>query len=322
MKDALVAFGMGGPDSIDSIKPFLVNMLNDREIINFGVGKTLQKLIVRGIASDRAKVTAPFYEKMGGGSPQLRLTEAFLKKLSVKYAEKTGFILDTYPAMCYWHPFVKDTLIKLSEQTRSRGYRKIILFPMYPQYSRATTGVCFSHFRKALAHKPPYAPLVKIYDYHLHPPYLDVLAERIRAAALKMGEEISGIHILFSAHSLPQSVIDDGDPYAEQIQEQSLRLAEIVKPKSFSIAYQSKFGRKKWLTPSVNEELVSLAGGGIKNVVLSAVSFINDHIETLIELDEELIGKGGKMGLNIIRAETPNDADDFAAAMADLLSGI
>ncbi len=322
MKDALIALGMGGPDSIGAIEPFLVNLLSDRDIINFGVGETLQRIIAGRIAATRAKKIAPHYEKMGGGSPQLRLTQAFLKKLTVKYTEKTGITLDAYPAMCYWHPLIKNTVINIMGSDRCHGYRRIILLPMYPQYSVTTTGACFNHFRKTLDRQPPCAPLVEIYHYHMHQPYLEVLASRVRVAADKLGTAMSETHLLFSAHSLPQSVADSGDPYVGQLQEQCAELVSMLKPKSHSLAYQSKLGRMKWLTPSVRDELTLLAGRGVKNVVVLAISFINDHIETLIELDEDLLCEGRKMGLNIMRAETPNDADDFVSAMADLLSGV
>ena len=322
MKDALIALGMGGPDSLESIKPFLKNMLNDREMIDFGIGDIPQNILSSFIAARRVRKVAPQYEKMGGGSPQVPITNVFLQKLSVKYAEKTGFELDTYPAMCYWHPLIKEAVYKLAEHERSVKYRRIILLPMYPQYSSVTTGVCFSHFKKAVIYSPPRAPLVTISNYHLYRPYLDILAESVRAAALKIGEHISDIHLLFSAHSLPQSVIDKGDPYKGQIEEQCAGLTAILKPGGHSIAYQSKFGRKKWLSPSVKDELVALAGGGVKSVVVLAVSFINDNIETLIELDEDLIDKGRGMGLKIIRAQTPNDSNDFVAAIAALLSEI
>ena len=322
MRDVLIALGMGGPDSISAIEPFLANMLSDRKLINFGLGEGLQNIIANFIASRRAKKLAPQYEKMGGRSPQLRLTEALFEKVSVKYAEKTSFGLDTYPAMCYWHPLIRHTAYQLAEKNRNAKHRRIILFPLYPQYSSVTTGICFNLIREAIAEIPPYSPVVEIYNYHLYKPYLELLAKRIHAGASKIGKQPKDVHILFSAHSLPKAIIDKGDPYVKQITEQCVKLVDMVKPKSFSLAYQSKFGRGKWLSPSVKDELVSLAHRGVRNVVVLALSFVSDNIETLIELDEDLLGEGEMLGLNIARAEMPNDSDDFVDAIVGLISEI
>ncbi|MDR2883634.1 MAG: ferrochelatase, partial [Deferribacteraceae bacterium] len=296
----------------------LKNLLNDREIINFGVPAPLQRFIASKISAKRSKIVAPHYQKMGGGSPQLALTQELLAKVAPLYKEKSGRELDTFTAMCYWHPYIEDTV-----KTVMKGdYDRIILLPMYPQYSSTTTGACFNRFNRAISKTPPRGVITRVSQFHTDSGYLKSLALRIQEAAARLDKGMGGVHLLFSAHSLPQSVIDAGDPYLDQIYEQIGELVKILEPRSFSLAFQSKLGRMKWLTPSVTDEMKRLAQLQISDIVVLAISFVNDHIETLIELDDDLIPKGRELGLKIERAETLNAADDFAESIAKLLVGV
>jgi ferrochelatase len=319
MKDAVLALGMGGPDSIESIEPFLRNLLTDREIIDFGIGDRLQGFIANRIAKSRAPKVAPMYAKMGGGSPQYKHSAALLAKVAKLYQSQTGTTLDVYIGMCYWKPFVQDSVKALLEQDRIEPYRRIYLLPLYPQYSMVTSGVSLNRMHKLMSLKPPRGMVCTLNQFHMFEPYLDCLARRIFQAAAKLDVGMDGVHLLFSAHSTPQTVHDKGDPYVSQLHEQVARLVELTKPQSHSLAYQSKLGRQKWLTPSSLTEIKTLADRGVKHIIVLAISFINDHIETLIELDEELIGYAKSLGVQIVRTEALNDSDDFAEAVAGLL---
>lgn len=318
-KDAIIALGMGGPDSIEAIEPFLKNLLTDREIINFGVGRHLQNFIAGRIAKSRSAKVAPMYEKMGGGSPQYRLTKALMDKLAAEYAKASGTSIDTFIGMCYWRPFIADTVKQFSEADKLNQYRRVYLFPMYPQFSTTTTSPCLNRFVKASAKTPPAGALITFNHYHMFKPYLECLNTRIKEAIAKLNTTADETHLLISAHSIPQAVNDAGDPYAFQVAEQSARLAEMSGVKSYSIAYQSKMGRMRWLSPSTHYELKYLAEKGVRNVIVLAISFINDHIETLIELDDDILPEAAKLGLNIQRVETVNDSDDFVQAIVKLL---
>ncbi len=318
MKDAVIALGMGGPDGPDSVEPFLRNLLSDREIINFGIGGTLQNLLATFIAKRRAKSAIEKYALMGGGSPQLDHSKAMLQKVSLQYKELTGRQLDYYVGMCYWHPFIEDTVQKMAELR----YRSVFLFPMYPQYSTTTSGACFNRYNKAISLRPPAGRIVRINSFHMYLPFLVISADRIKAAAAKLDTDIKNVHILFSAHSLPRSVVESGDPYENQIHEQASTIAGMITPGSYSVAFQSKLGRQKWLEPSVINELHTLAAKGIKKIVTYPISFINDHIETLVELDVELQEHAKHLGVDMVRADTFNSSDDFAGVVTKLLAGL
>jgi len=133
---------MGGPDSIQSIEPFLYNLFTDRDIIDFGIGDYPQRLLAKLIAKRRSKKVSKDYEKMGGGSPQLPILNSLLRKVSTIYREKNGRELVCAVGMCYYHPFIKDS-VKLINAT---SYGKIYVMTMYPQYSYTTSGNCFGRF--------------------------------------------------------------------------------------------------------------------------------------------------------------------------------
>jgi ferrochelatase len=315
--DALLFLGMGGPDSPDAIEPFLKNLLSDRDLIDFRMGGALQNFIASRIAAKRAPQVRPQYELMGGGSPQLAHTMALAKKVASQYMERTGRRLDTFTGMCYWQPFVKNEV----DQIRAKNFGRIYIFPMYPQYSSTTTGACYNHLNKAIGAQPFRPPVVMFSRFHTYMPYLEAMALRIRQAAEAQGKSAEEVHVLYSAHSLPQYVVDGGDLYVEELKEQIALLNDLVRPASHSLSFQSKLGRMKWLTPSTLEEIDILHEKGIKNLVVVAISFINDHIETLVELDVDLAHKAKKLGITMTRAASLNDSDDFAEAVTGLLVG-
>ena len=319
MKDALIALGMGGPDSLEAIKPFLYNLFSDREIINFHIGP-LQTPLAKLIASSRSKKVAPEYLKMGlgGASPQNIYTKELLEKLSLEYTNRTGRNIDAYGAMCYYHPYISETVKKI----KSANYRRLIILPLYPHYSSVTTGACFKKLQKDMSVLSDIAEDVKILNHwYSNQSYTKCISSRILKAAEKIGKDISDCHIVFSAHSLPQFVEKSGDPYTAQIKAHAELIINICNAKSYEISYQSKVGPVKWVGPSTIDVLNKIKENGINNVIVVPISFISDHIETLIELDEQLLPQIRAAGINIVRAESLNSDDDFVKAMADIIIG-
>lgn len=312
-KDLLYVMYMGGPDSIEGIEEFLFNLFSDRTIIDFHIGSTLQTFIAKRIARKRSKKVAPEYEKIGGRSPQLPYLEAILKKIKPLYFEKTGRELVTDIGMCYYHPYIEDS-VKNHEGTE---YDNIIVTTMYPQYSYTTSGVCFDRFTKA--QKMSTEPKI-IKHWHMNKAYNKCIADRIIQAAEKLGKDISECHVLFSAHSLPEYTVKKGDEYTRHINEQKDHLLSLTRPKSYSLAYQSRTGPVKWVGPYTDQELEKLTRERMDNIIVVPISFVSDHIETLIELDEQYMPQVREAGLNIIRIESLNDSEDFAEAFLDVIS--
>jgi ferrochelatase len=306
-KDLLYVMYMGGPDSLDSIEEFLFNLFSDRTIINFHIGGFLQTLIAKKIAKKRSIKVAPDYQKIGGRSPQLPYMLSVLEKLKPLYYEKTGRELVTEAGMCYYHPYIEDT-VKKHEGVE---YENIYVTSMYPQYSYTTSGVCFDRFKKS-QHFTGEQELV--YFWHMNEAYNQCIINRVEAAADKLGKTISECHLFFSAHSLPEYTVKKGDQYTEQINEQVEYILEKTQPKEHTLAYQSRTGPVKWVGPYTDKELQRLASENTDNIIVVPISFVSDHVETLIELDEEYIPEVKDKGLNIVRIESLNDSDDFAEA--------
>lgn len=320
-KDLLFAMYMGGPDSLDAIEPFLYNLFSDRTIINFHVGGTIQKFIAKKIAKSRSVKVAPEYEKMGGSSPQLKYMKLVLKKVQDMYKLQKGRELDVQIGMCYYHPYIDEAVREASKNE----YGDIYVMTMYPQHSYTTAGACFDRFNKEIAKTPLKGNIKIIEDWHMNNKYNQCIIDRIFEAAEKLGKPIGECHIQFSAHSLPEYTIRRKDKYTKQIKEQIEHIINAVQPLSHGLSYQSRTGPVKWIAPFTDEELMRLtrrtAEGKKDTIIVVPISFVSDHIETLIELDEQYIPLVSENGTLITRMESLNDSDDFAESLYDVITG-
>lgn len=305
---AVLLLQMGGPDSLEAVKPFLLNLFSDREIIKLGPA-WLQPLISRLIVSRRTASVVEKYRQIGGGSPLRVLTEAQAKSLS----EKTG--LPCFVGMRYWKPFTADAL----KQIRSGGYERIIALSLYPHYSRATTGSSINDLRRLIDHEGHGFQIEIVEHYFDHPQYIQALTTQIKAGIAEFADE-STVHILFSAHSLPQSFIDDGDPYLRHIQKTVELVMREFGGVTHGLAFQSRAGPVKWLEPSTDDELRRLATAGHKNLLVVPLSFVSDHIETLHEIDIEYAEEAHRLGItNFKRCRSLNTDPLFISCLADLV---
>lgn len=312
-KDLLYVMYMGGPDSIGGIEEFLYNLFSDRTIIDFHIGGFLQKIIAKKIAKKRSVKVAPEYMKIGGRSPQLPHLESLLEKLKPLYHERTGRELKTSIGMCYYRPYIENSLKELEHEE----FDNIIVTTMYPQYSYTTSGVCFSRFEKAQKLK---GDIRQIPFWHMNKSYNECLIRRISEAAERLGKPLSECHIQFSAHSLPQYTVKKGDEYTLHIKQQAEYLISMTKPNSWGLSFQSRTGPVKWVSPFTDRELERLASEKTDNIIVVPISFVSDHIETLIELDEQYIPLARSKGVNITRTESLNSSDDFAESLFNIIT--
>ncbi len=317
-KDALFIMGMGGPDSIESIEPFLYNLFSDRDIINFHTGSFIQKFIAKKIAKKRSKNLAPEYMKMGynGASPQIIIHRKIFDKLTHLYKEKYKRELVVIEADCYYHPYFHEAL----EILNSNQWENVIFTTTYPQYSLTTVEACFNRLSKDynISGSHNYNSIVIPYWYE-NEKYLTALSKRIKDAADRLNKNVSECHILYSAHSVPLSYVKKGDPYPQQIKHHVELINNITGIKSYHIAYQSKVGPVKWLGPSTHNTIESYISTDIDNIIVVPLSFISDHIETLIEIDEQLLPLLKDTGKKIIRINSLNDSDDFIEALSSII---
>lgn len=316
----IVLLNMGGPDSLEAVRPFLYNLFSDRFIIQLGP-PFLQKPLAWFIAKTRAKKTAGMYSKIGGKSPIIDITTDQAKKLehvlNNNNASESPISYRTYVGMRYWHPFIEDTL----QTIHSDGIRKLIGLSMYPHYSVTTSGSTIFKLKQAASGYP--FNLTTIESWYDHPSYIETLADMITAGMQSFSKtgtpgSRADVQVLFSAHSLPQKIIDQGDPYAEHIH----RTIEEVSKKiqiTWHLSYQSKAGPVKWLEPSTEEKLRELANNGAKNVLMVPISFVSDHIETLYEIDILYQDISARHGLNLIRTESLNTNPLFIRALKNIV---
>jgi len=325
----VLLLNLGGPDSLKAVKPFLFNLFSDREIIRLGPS-FLQKPIAYLISSLRGKKTEEAYGLIGGKSPICDITFAQAKALEEvlnKSKESESSVVTSHlspflkvsVAMRYWHPLIEKVVPELYDI----GIRKLIVLSLYPQYSVATTGSSLNKLREVTSKYG--IEIFTVLSWFDHPLYIDALVHSIKEGlkvfehtALVPAEGTSGVHVLFSAHSLPVKFIEEGDPYVDQIKG---TINEIVKKIdiSWSLSYQSKSGPVQWLGPSTDKMIEDLAGGGTKNLLVVPVSFVSDHIETLYEIDILYKNMAAAFGMRLERVESLNISPLFISALKDIV---
>jgi ferrochelatase len=225
-----------------------------------------------------------------------------------------------YVAMRYWHPFIEEVVPEISRD----GVKKFVALSMYPHYSMATAGSSMSRLMEVIEEYP--IEVFSISSWHDHPLYIEALVDVIKKSldsfTSTQGEAgtegVTDTQVLFSAHSLPVSLIKKGDPYVNQIRG---TIKEIVKrlPFKWSLSYQSKSGPVKWLEPSTEETLRRFAKLGYKNILLVPISFVSDHIETLYEIDILYRDMAERLGMTLKRVDSLNAHPVFIQALQDLV---
>ena len=320
---SVLLLNLGGPDSLDAVEPFLANLFSDRGIIPLSPFPFLQGFIARRIASARSKKVLPRYEAIGGRSPILPLTVEQARALEGVLAERRdGEVAKVYVAMRYWHPFIEETL----ERMVADGVARAVVVPLYPHYSKATTGSCFSELRRAIGRVSGAdgIDLTHVSSWFDQPGYLEALAESVRAGIEALGSA-DDLTVLFSAHSLPQSFIDEGDPYLDHIKATVAGVKERLKrggldALSYTLAFQSRSGPVQWMEPATDDEIVRLAGEGCKRMLVVPVSFVSDHIETLYEIDVQYKELALEKGIeDYLRAPSLNSRPAFIDSLADIV---
>ncbi|HXZ25069.1 MAG TPA: ferrochelatase [Nitrospiria bacterium] len=314
---AVILLNLGGPDSLEAVEPFLYNLFRDPDVIDYPVGQWVRNRIAAAVARKRAPVVRKYYRMIGGKSPILDHTKAqaqLLERALRPHGAYTCLI-----GMRYWHPMI-DTAVNTALGIAAK---RCIILPLYPHYSLATTGSAFTEVRRQLRQRAANRLTVRfIDDWHNHPAYIAALADRIRAGLSEIAPPLDRVHLVFSAHGLPEKLIKKGDPYQRQIEE-TVRLT--VKSLGYDegrvhLCYQSRVGPLKWIGPSTEELIKELAGRGVRTALVVPVSFVSDHLETLYEID--ILYKKMAEGLGISewrRAPSLNDSPMFIEALKTIV---
>ena len=309
---AVILLNLGGPDTIKAIRPFLQNLFSDREIIKLPV----QPLLARLIARSRSKKIAARYEAIGGGSPIVKLTKAQASATETKLRAR-GVDCRLYVGMSYWHPFIKEAVAAAADD----GFSQILALTLFPHFSRATTGSCLRALEGAVDRVDAALTVLAIEQWPDDPAYLDALAAQLKLGLEKFtAAQREDLKVIFSAHSLPQEFVDQGDPYPDQIKETIDGLIERVGPLDWILSYQSRSGPVEWMEPQTDKVIVETAESGTKNVLMVPISFVSDHIETLYEIDVMYKELGLSRGLESFeRVPALNNSGLFIEALAGLV---
>jgi ferrochelatase len=313
----VLLLNLGGPESLEDVRPFLFNLFSDPDIIRLPF-PILQKPLAWLISTGRSRKSRSYYSQIGGGSPLKQITSDQARALESELQTR-GITARVYVGMRYWSPFIEEALDRIQRDEISR----LVVMPLYPQFSISTTGSSLNRINQLFAadsQKP--ARVTTIKSWQTEPLYISSLARTI-AEELELfpNPDRRATHVLFSAHSVPVSYIEQGDPYLDHTRETVKAVIDhLGQELSHSLSFQSKVGPVKWLEPSTDSEVRRLAADGVKQLLLVPVSFVSEHIETLYELDILYRNVAQEVGLpNYRRAPALNCRAEFIEALAGII---
>ncbi|ALF55702.1 ferrochelatase [Nostoc piscinale CENA21] len=313
----VLLLNLGGPDKLEDVGPFLYNLFSDPEIIRLPF-RWLQRPLAWFIASRRVKTSQENYKQIGGGSPLRRITEAQGEALREQLSD-LGKEANIYVGMRYWHPYTEEAIAQLTQDEID----KLVILPLYPQFSISTSGSSFRLLEKLWQEDPKLQNLeyTVIPSWYKQRNYLQAMAELI-AQEIDQFPNPDDVHIFFSAHGVPKSYVEEaGDPYQQEIEECTYLIMQTLnRPNAHTLAYQSRVGPVEWLQPYTEDALKELGAQGVKDIVVVPISFVSEHIETLQEIDIEYREIAEEAGIhNFRRAPAPNTHPVFIRALADLV---
>lgn len=318
MKLEVLLLNLGGPSHLGEVRSFLFDLFSDPDVIPVPFSKWLQKPTAYSIALCRQRISKAYYRAIGGSSPLKRITEeqgaALEERLKKRFSDAKVYI-----AMRYGHPSIKAVWHAL----RRDEMTDLIILPLYPQYSMATTGSSYKVLREVMQNmRSSIQRVVWIESWHDHPIYIDSWVENIKTGIRHLPEIYQNdFDLIFSAHSLPLKFIKEGDPYDKQIRTTvALVVEKLGTVPAWHLSYQSKTGPIAWLEPSTSDLLKNLAQSRRRAILMVPISFVSDHVETLYEIDILYKGEAEKLGFPYFaRVSSLNLSEKFIDALEDLV---
>ncbi len=314
---AVVLLQLGGPDALSSVEPFLYNLFCDPDIIDLPLAFLFRRRLARMISRKRAPRVMELYRRIGNRSPILKLT--LRQARALERTLRDSMDVRVYVGMRYWHPMLEEII----DQVFGDGAGRIILLPLYPQYSKATTGSSVREWKRVAAARSLNHVSVDVIDgYCDHPMYIRALIRNITIALNRVpAADRSRVHLVFSAHGTPMKLVRAGDPYRQQI----LRTYQAVTSTGnfgleHHLCFQSKVGPQKWLEPSLLQTVEELARKHVSHVIVVPTAFVTDHIETLSEINMEARHEARRLGIRYFdMSPALNTNPFFISALADLV---
>jgi ferrochelatase len=312
MKKAVILFNLGGPDKIENVEPFLFNLFNDPAILNLPT--ILRYPLAKLISNRRAPVAKKIYEELGGSSPILKLTEKQSDALETKLNQiETNNEYKCFIVMRCWNPRANDVI----KDVQLFNPEEVILMPLYPQYSAATSGSSIKEWKDVCKKNNYKIKTNTICCYPTDQNFVNAHTKEI----IKKIKDLKNFKLIFSAHGLPEKNIKKGDPYQWQVEQSVQKIVENLNIENLDwiLSYQSRVGPLKWIGPSTEDIIVENSKVG-KHIVLVPIAFVSEHSETLVELDIEYKEIADANGCtNYTRVPALGINEDFIKAMSELI---
>lgn len=289
----LMAYGAAG--SLEEIEPYLKDILGGRPVKPELVEEVKRR-----------------YTLMGGRSPLLEITRSQAEALEKALNAESGRFR-VYIGMRHWHPYIKDTVEKMADD----GIRRVIALCLTPYYSKLSVGAYFSKLSEAVAHAGRISEVRRIESWNDHPLLILALVEKVRGCVARFPTEIRDrVPILFTAHSLPERILAEKDPYPEELHETIRLVMKEVGPNPWRMAYQSK-GRtsEPWLGPDASAVIDTLHAEGARDLIIAPIGFVSDHMETLYDVDVMYRNQCQFKGIRMVRVDSLNDSPAFIEAL-------
>ena len=312
MKKAIILFNLGGPDKLENVEPFLFNLFNDPAILN--LPSFLRYPLAKLISNRRAPVAKKIYAELGGSSPILKLTKEQSDALEIKLNQTQEE--DEYKCfiiMRCWNPRAEDVI----KDVQLYGPDEVVLMPLYPQYSAATSGSSIKEWKDVCGKNNYHVKTSTICCYPTDQNFINAHTKEI----IKKIENLKNFKLIFSAHGLPEKNIKKGDPYQWQVEQSVKKIVESLNDENLDwiLSYQSRVGPLKWIGPSTETIIIENSKIG-KHIVLVPIAFVSEHSETLVELDIEYKEIADANGCkNYTRVPALGINEDFIKAMSELI---
>ena len=312
MKKAVILFNLGGPDKLENVQPFLFNLFNDPAILNLPT--FLRYPLAKLISNRRAPTAKKIYEELGGSSPILKLTTDQSSALEKELKENDrANQYKCFVVMRCWHPRAEEVI----ENVKNFNPEEVILLPLYPQYSAATSGSSIKEWNDVCKKKNFKIKTSTICCYPTDNLFIKSHVEEIQNKV----KDLENYKLIFSAHGLPEKNIKKGDPYQWQVEQSVKNIIQNLNEKEpdWILSYQSRVGPLKWIGPSTEEVIIENSKLG-KKIVLVPIAFVSEHSETLVELDIEYKELADKNGcIKYIRVPALGTSRVFINALSSLV---
>jgi len=294
MNTAILLLGYGGPAHLTDVPAYLADIRGGRPTPQALVDEFTER-----------------YQLIGGRSPLLDITQSLASHL------QRVLDLPVYIGMRHWHPYIKDTIAQMAAQ----GVRRAVVICLAPHYSRMSIGAYRQRLAEAITAAGTDMAIDFVDSWHLQPEYLAGLAARVRETLARFAEP-DHVKIIFTAHSLPAAIVEQGDPYDAQVLATASRIAEMLglPTDRWTLAYQSAARRgERWLGPAVEEVVRTQTQAGATDLLVAPVGFIMDHVEVLYDLDIELQQIAAEMGAHVERTPMLNAGPELVSALASIV---